>query len=349
MSDTIKSRVLPADKAGVTEAAALLRAGQPVAIPTETVYGLAANALDQEAVTRIFAAKGRPQDNPLIAHIASVEMLRELAEDIPSEAFRLAEAFWPGPLTLVLRSTGKVAKGVSAGLDTVGVRMPAHAVARAVIEEAGFPLAAPSANLSGSPSPTTAAHVLADLDGRVPLILDGGPAPVGVESTVFSLVHGPLLLRPGFVTREELEEELGMPVPLAHALHAPLAGNARPHSPGMKYRHYAPKAKITLVEADPETFAAYARERAGEGVWALSFEGEAAGGLPALTYGRADDAPSQAAALFAALRALDEKGAQTVYARAPRKDGVGLAVYNRLLRAAGFRLVRLDTDSERAT
>lgn len=337
----MQTKLLPADEAGIEQAAALLRAGQAVAIPTETVYGLAANACDEAAVQRIFAAKGRPQDNPLIAHIASMDMLHELAAEVPPEALRLAEAFWPGPLTLVLKSAGRVAAGVSAGLDTVGIRFPANEAAQSVIRAAGFPLAAPSANRSGSPSPTTAAHVMADLEGRIPLVLDGGPAPVGVESTVLSLVHGPLLLRPGFVTKEELEEELGIPVLLSDALHAPLQEGEQPHSPGMKYIHYAPRARLTLVEASPEAFAAYAKSRAGEGVWAMCFTDENIADMPYITYGDADDAASQAAALFAALRELDEKGAQTVYVRAPGRQGVGLAVYNRLLRAAGFRLVQL--------
>lgn len=335
------TKLLPADEAGIAEAAALLRNGQVAAIPTETVYGLAANALDEAAAQKIFEAKGRPGDNPLIVHIASMNTLRKLAADIPPVAIRLAGAFWPGPLTLVLKSTGKVASAVSAGLPTVAIRMPGDERALEVIRRAGIPLAAPSANRSGSPSPTTAAHVMADLAGKIPLVLDGGPAPVGVESTVLSLVEEPLLLRPGFVTREEMEAELGMEIPVSKAVQQPLNEGERPQSPGMMYRHYAPLAKVTLVEGSAEDYKKFLKERAEDGVWALCFTGEAPEGIPAISYGDEGDAASQAAGLFAALRELDERGARTAYAHVPKREGVGLAVYNRLLRAAAFRLVRL--------
>ncbi len=339
------TQLLPANEAGIAAAAALLQRGQVVAIPTETVYGLAANALDEASVGRIFAAKGRPQDNPLIVHIADTGELHRLAAGLPPEAGKLAEAFWPGPLTLVVNSAGAVAGAVSAGLGTIGVRMPAHTAALAVIREAGFPLAAPSANHSGSPSPTTAQHVLADLSGRIPLVLDGGAAPVGVESTVLSLAgEQPLLLRPGFVTCEELQEVLGRPVAVSGAVHAPLAAGERAASPGMKYTHYAPRAALTLVEGRFADYAAFVRLKAGAetGVWALYPERPDDGlSVPSVVYGRAGDSASQAAALFSALRALDDNGAATVYALAPRREGVGLAVYNRLLRAAGFRVVQV--------
>ena len=196
-----------AGAASVAEAARLLRAGEVVGIPTETVYGLAANALSDEAVPKIFAAKGRPQDNPLISHIASLDMLPMVVREVPGAAYRLAEAFWPGPLTLILPRSKTVADSVCAGLDTASVRMPSHPVALAVIRAAGVPLAAPSANLSGSPSPTTAADVLADMEGKIPLILDGGACSVGVESTVISLAGAqPVLLRPGYITKEQVHE-----------------------------------------------------------------------------------------------------------------------------------------------
>lgn len=331
--------VLPVDGKSITQAAALLRQGQVVAIPTETVYGLAANAFDEAAVARIFEAKGRPQDNPLIVHIADLDGLAEVAADIPPAAYRLAEAFWPGPLTIVLPKRQGLAPAVSAGLATVGVRMPAHPAAREVIRAAGVPLAAPSANLSGSPSPTSAAHVLADMAGRIPLILDGGASPVGVESTVLSLCGAPTVLRPGFVTPGELEDVLGQPVRLSAALEAPPAEDLVPESPGMKYQHYAPKARLTIVRGD---FAAYKALVEGENAFALCFAGEDdALAVPAIPYGKRDDAASQAAGLFAALRELDAKGAKVAYARAPASGGVGLAVRNRLLRAAGFREIVL--------
>ncbi|MDL2214305.1 threonylcarbamoyl-AMP synthase, partial [Clostridia bacterium OttesenSCG-928-O13] len=234
-------------KEAMALAARLLREGQVVGMPTETVYGLAANALDDEAVQRIFLAKGRPQDNPLIVHIAVEEDLPRVARSVPENARALARRFWPGPLTMILPKGPRLAPSVSAGLDTVGVRLPAHPVARELIRLAGVPLAAPSANTSGSPSPTTARHVESDLAGKIPLILDGGSCPVGVESTVLSLVGSPVILRPGFVTREELEEALGCSVAYSPSLNAALDEGETPASPGMKYRHYAPQTQLTIV------------------------------------------------------------------------------------------------------
>ena len=239
-----------AGAASVAEAARLLRAGEVVGIPTETVYGLAANALSDEAVPKIFAAKGRPQDNPLISHIASLDMLPMVVREVPGAAYRLAEAFWPGPLTLILPRSKTVADSVCAGLDTASVRMPSHPVALAVIRAAGVPLAAPSANLSGSPSPTTAADVLADMEGKIPLILDGGACSVGVESTVISLAGAqPVLLRPGYITKEQLEDAMGCAVALSDAVLHKLKDGESAASPGMKYKHYAPKADVTILKA----------------------------------------------------------------------------------------------------
>ena len=337
----IKTELLAPRPDAIEKAAGILRAGGLVAIPTETVYGLAANALDGAAVSAIFAAKGRPQDNPLISHIASMDMLGMVAGHVPPQAQRLAECFWPGPLTMVLPRGGAVADEVCAGLETAAVRMPSHPVAQAVIRAAGVPLAAPSANLSGSPSPTTAQDVLADMAGRVPLILDGGACEVGVESTVVSLAGSiPVLLRPGGVTKEQLESALGCEVQMAHAVLHGLREGETAASPGMKYKHYAPKAEVTLVKGAFHAYCNYVAVHAGPGVFALCYEGEeAALCVPAVAYGRKEDAASQAHALFAALRELDRRGARTVYARCPREDGVALAVYNRILRAAAFRVV----------
>lgn len=337
------TRVLAVNDQSVQLAAQLLKDGQVVAIPTETVYGLAANALDEKAIEKIFLAKGRPQDNPLIVHIDSMKMLPMAAREVPQEAVKLAQAFWPGPLTMVLPRAAGIAPAVSAGLDTVGIRMPAHPGARHIITQAGVPLAAPSANLSGSPSPTTAAHVLQDMRGRIPLVLDGGNSPVGVESTVLSLIGQPMVLRPGFVTAEEISEVLGRPVRLSGAVAAPLKEGESPASPGMKYKHYAPKAQITILDGEFSQFKAYiSKEGQQAGVWALCFEGEEQElPVPAIAFGRKENSAEQAAALFAALRMLDEKGARTVFARAPSQNGVGLAVYNRLLRAAAFRVLEL--------
>ena len=242
---------------------------------------------------------------------------------------------------MVLPRGGAVADEVCAGLETAAVRMPSHPVAQAVIRAAGVPLAAPSANLSGSPSPTTAQDVLADMAGRVPLILDGGACEVGVESTVVSLAGSiPVLLRPGGVTKEQLEAALGCEVQMAHAVLHGLREGETAASPGMKYKHYAPKAEVTLVKGAFHAYCNYVAVHAGPGVFALCYEGEeAALCVPAVAYGRKEDAASQAHALFAALRELDRRGARTVYARCPREDGVALAVYNRILRAAAFRVV----------
>jgi len=330
----------PKDPA-VEQAAKLLRQGELVAIPTETVYGLAANALDPDAVKKIFLAKGRPQDNPLIVHIASFEEIYPLVSKIPDKARKLAETFWPGPLTMVLPRSNLVPDVVTAGLDTVAIRMPSHPVARAVIQASGVPIAAPSANLSGKPSPTTAHHCMEDLNGKIPLILDGGSCQVGVESTVVSLAGDiPRLLRPGAVTPEQLREVLGLiavdPAVLEKVTEGPVA------SPGMKYMHYSPKATVIMVTGPWSACKDFLTQKQGEGVWALVFDEDLEDcPLPAISLGPRNNPAKQAQNLFSALRELDEKQAQMVYARAPMEDGMGLAVYNRLIRAAGFSVIDL--------
>ncbi len=332
-----------ADEQSIGQAAALLQAGEIVGIPTETVYGLAASSLSDSAVTKIFKAKGRPQDNPLISHIASLEMLPMVVQDIPESAYRLAEAFWPGPLTMIMTRSEQVADSVCAGLPTAAVRMPSHPVALEVIRKAGVPLAAPSANLSGSPSPTTAQDVLADMQGKIPLILDGGACSVGVESTVISLAGAqPTLLRPGYITPEQLEEVLGCPVAISDAILNRLKDGEKAASPGMKYKHYAPKADVTIVNGTFDAYKDYIREHNEKGVFALCFEGEEEFlPCPCVTYGHETRPDEQARALFSALRELDARGAKTVYARSPEKTGIALAVYNRLLRAAAFRVTEV--------
>lgn len=338
--DGYDTKVLPVTPESIKLAAKLLQEGHVVAIPTETVYGLAANALDEKAVERIFSAKGRPQDNPLIVHVASLPMMKNLVVDIGTEAQKLAAEFWPGPLTIVLSASDMVAKNVCAGLDTVGIRMPNHPAALAIIEQAGIPLAAPSANLSGSPSPTTAQHVYQDMKGRIPLILDGGMCDVGIESTVLSLFPVVKVLRPGYVTPQEIESVLHCPVQVAGAVTAPLAEGQKVESPGMKYRHYAPQAEVTIVRSSLESYISFIDKNKGDGVYALCFTGEGAQlPVPYIEYGEEQKASEQAAALFNALRLLDDKGAVTVYARSSSLQGIGLAVYNRLLRAAGFRVI----------
>ena len=320
----------------------ILKNGGLAAIPTETVYGLAANALDDGAVKRIFEAKGRPADNPLIVHISDLSQWDALVREIPENARKLAEAYWPGPLTIVLPKSAIISDVVSGGLATVAVRMPSHPVARAVIQAAGVPLAAPSANRSGRPSPTTARHVKDDMDGRIDCILDAGPCEVGVESTVISLCgERPRLLRPGGVTPEMLRRVLGE-IDIDDAVFHRLAEGKTAASPGMKYKHYAPAAAVTILKGSFAQFCAYVDAHRADGTMALCFTGEEARlPVPAVAFGREDDGAAQAARIFDALRELDAKGAKTVFARFPQMDGVGLAVFNRLVRAAAFRVIDL--------
>ncbi|NMP37373.1 MAG: threonylcarbamoyl-AMP synthase [Clostridiales bacterium] len=330
------------DTQAIAEVAEILKNGGIAAIPTETVYGLAAGAFDVKAVENIFIAKGRPQDNPLIVHIADFDSINELVSSLPDSARILAKKFWPGPLTMILPKSDKVPLVVTAGLDTVAVRMPSHPVAAAIIRASGLPLAAPSANLSGKPSPTNARYVIEDLNGRVDAIADGGDCSAGVESTVISLAGDvPRVLRPGVITVEQLRSVLGDVIVDKAVLSQPEKG-AKVMSPGMKYKHYAPKAKITIINSSLERYIEYINENATENTAALCFDGEERlMPLKCVTYGGENDGMAQAHRLFDALRELDEIGAQTVFARCPSSDGVGLAVYNRLLRAAAFRVVYL--------
>ncbi len=337
------TRLLAATDDGIATAGALLKHGDLVAIPTETVYGLAANALDAEAVSAIFKAKGRPGDNPLIVHIADMADWAPLVTHIPENAQALANAFWPGPLTIILPAAPCIPNEVTAGLTTVAVRFPAHPVAQAVIKAAACPLAAPSANRSGSPSPTTAQRVMEDMDGRVAAVLDGGICDVGVESTVIDMSGDtPRLLRPGGVTPEQLKEVLGEII-IDPAVTAALEKGATAASPGMKYKHYAPKTRVVLVKATAQNFAAFVNSKTDENPIALAFDGEeTALTVPFLTYGARGDHAAQAKRVFDALRRADELGASVMYAACPTPEGVGLAVYNRLLRAAAFEVITLD-------
>lgn len=339
----IKTVLRPADEAGIDQAAQLLRRGEIFALPTETVYGIAADARQGAAVRKIFEAKGRPQDNPLIVHVAGPEMLPGLVAEIPERAQLLISAFCPGPLTIIMPRGPEVADECCAGLDTVGIRMPSHPVAREVIRRSGCAFAAPSANLSGRPSPTNAQDVLADMDGRLPLILDGGECAVGVESTVVSVVGPkPTLFRPGHITLEDLERALGEEVEVSAAILEKLPEGAVVRSPGMKYKHYAPKADITILDGSFEQFRAYVQAHADQNPGCLCFTGEASQlGVPCVEYGREGDGADQAKHLFRSLRALDEQGDGVVYARCPGRDGLSMAVYNRLVRAAAFRVVQL--------
>lgn len=332
------------DREDINKAGELLRQGGLVAIPTETVYGLAADATSGTAVERIFEAKGRPQDNPLIVHIASMEDLPPLVEQVPLAAERLAQLFWPGPLTMVFRKSGRVPDIVTAGLDTVAIRMPQHPSARAVIEAAQAPLAAPSANRSGKPSPTAARHVMADMKGLIEAVVDGGECEVGLESTVVDMT-GPVarVLRPGAVTPEQIRQALGQ-VEVDEAVFQQVDDSQKVSSPGMKYRHYAPRAPLTLFVGAPDVTARAIEQQAQPHDAVLCFDeyhdfyDDEKG--PVRTYGPSSDKTAQAHQLFAALRELDETSCQRILAQAPRPFGEGLAVSNRIQKAAGFQTVR---------
>ena len=336
------------DATALEQAGALLRAGEVVGIPTETVYGLAANALDPMAVARIFEAKGRPQDNPLIVHIADLESVKDIATEFPLEAQALADAFWPGPLTIILPKQDKIPMVTSGGLNTIGIRFPSHPMAQAIIRAAGIPLAAPSANTSGRPSTTTAQHVMEDLNGKIAAVVDGGPCSVGVESTVVSLCgERPRLLRPGGISLEQLEQVLGT-VEMDRALREKIDDTEKVSAPGMKYRHYAPKAPVTVVFGTPEASANYIYAQLGENSGVLCFDDCAprfAGAAVVETFGPSDDAAEQAREIFDALRRFDTTGCTEIYAQCPPADGIGLAVSNRIQKAAGFHVIDLTEDN----
>lgn len=332
----------------IKKAAAVLKDGGVVAMPTETVYGLAADALNGEAVKKIFLAKRRPMDNPLIVHISEIGDIDRfnLVSDFPEKAKLLAEKFWPGPLTIIMQKSDVIPDEVSAGLSTVAIRLPSHKVAREMIKESGTVLAAPSANRSGSPSPTTAVHVMNDLSGDIDAVVDGGMCDVGVESTVITLAtKTPRLLRPGLVTVEEIEEVIGH-IDVDHAVLFKLESDEKVSSPGMKYKHYAPKAKVVLINSESESFIDFVNSEFEKDnrVGVICYD-EDIRYLHAKTIpiGKSDDLEKQAHLLFDALRQVDELDCfTTVYAHCPTKTGVGMALYNRLIRAASFEVIDLE-------
>ena len=329
--------------ADVEQAAAILARGGLLGIPTETVYGLGANGLDPEAVAHIFEAKGRPQDNPLILHVPSAEWLERYCQHIPDAAYTLAERFWPGPLTMILERKPVVPDVVTAGLNTVGMRCPAHPVCRAIIAAAGVPVAAPSGNTSGRPSPTNMADMLEDMEGKIDGIVDGGPCAVGVESTIIDLTEQPpRLLRPGGVTLEELRDALGE-VAVDPAVTRLMGAGEHPRAPGMKYRHYAPKAPVTVVKGDAAATAAYIQAHLGAGEGVVCFD-EYAGlyaGHAVEKLGPAADKAAQARNVFDALRAFDGTDVTAIWSQCPDEGGIGLAISNRLNKAAGFHIIDL--------
>ncbi len=338
----MKTEVLSAlHPVAIEMAAEIIKNGGLVAIPTETVYGLGANGLDEGAVAQIFEVKGRPQDNPLILHISGPEEIERYCHHIPQAAYDLAEAFWPGPLTMVLPAKSNVPLRTTGGLSTVALRCPDHPAALAVIRASGVPIAAPSANLSGKPSTTTADHVLFDHDGKLPLILDGGPCRVGVESTIVDLTgQRPRLLRPGGIGPEELIEVLGV-LDVDKAVTDEISNDTVVHAPGMKYRHYAPQEPVVIVSGSREAAAAYIHRHFEPGDRVLCFAEE----LPLyadcnpLSYGSEEDVNTLSAGLFAALRELDNPEIHQVYARCPVGGGLAYAVQNRLKKAAAFHIV----------
>ncbi len=328
-------------------AAERIRAGELVAIPTETVYGLGANGLDEAAVAKIFQAKGRPQDNPLILHICGAEQIELFCHHIPQSAYDLAERFWPGPLTMVLPARSNVPKRTTGGLSTVAVRCPDCDVTREIIRLSGVPIAAPSANLSGKPSTTTAQHVLHDHDGKLPLIVDGGSCRVGVESTIVDLTEErPRLLRPGGITPEQLLEVLGDLV-VDKAITAQIDRDTVVKAPGMKYKHYAPQSEVVIVSGSREKAAAYIRAHFVPGDRVLCFQEELTlyEGCAPLAYGAEADVGSLCAGLFGALRELDDPKIHQVYARCPVGGGMAYAVQNRLKKAAAFHIVDAEEES----
>jgi L-threonylcarbamoyladenylate synthase len=336
------TRILGTDDKGITEAAKILKEGGLVAFPTETVYGLGANAMDDEAVSKVYAAKGRPSDNPMIVHVAKPQDLTLLTDNITDDMKKLAENFWPGPLTMVVQAKPQVSRITTGGLDTVAVRIPDNETTLKLIETAGMPLAGPSANLSGHPSPTSSNHVYDDLQGRIDAVIQGEICKVGIESTVVDMTSpAPVILRPGIVTAEDLEKVLGKKVELDPAvLQKPKISNNgklleteddyKPKAPGMKYKHYAPKAEMMIFVGEPEkvrlAIAAekMARVEFGQKVGVLIFD---------------SDKPKEAAHdFFAQLRAFDKSGVDVILAAALKEDGVGLAVMNRMFKSAGYNI-----------
>lgn len=351
--DRSKAEFTEAEDAALRRAGEVIRVGGLVAFPTETVYGLGGDALNRESSRKIYAAKGRPSDNPLIVHICKFEDIRQIVKEVPEEACRIAEAFWPGPLTMILPKSELVPKETTGGLDTVAVRFPSDKIAQKLIEYSGGYIAAPSANLSGRPSPTVAKYVAEDMDGRIEMIIDGGAVGIGLESTIIDLtVSPPQILRPGYVTEEMLRRVLGRVDTDVTILSAD-SGQA-PKAPGMKYRHYAPKGELTIVEGEPDAVVAYingqvqkAREN-GEKTGVIGTD-ECAGRYSAdvvKSVGSREDEESIARHLFTALREFDDENVERMYSESFDSAGLGQAIMNRLLKAAGHHVVRLQDETK---
>ena len=351
MMNTKIERVNPEqiDETIMEEAGRLIAEGELVAFPTETVYGLGGDALHPEAARKIYAAKGRPSDNPLIVHIADFSDMERVAREVPEAARKLAGAFWPGPLTMIVWKSDAVPMATTGGMDTVAVRMPNHPVALDLIRKSGCLIAAPSANTSGRPSPTEASHVAEDLSGRIAMILDGGPVGIGIESTIIDLTETkPMVLRPGYITPQMLSEVLGEEVIIDPGIIA-ADDTRKPKAPGMKYRHYAPKAQLTVVEGDTDAVVNYINERTAEHIangmragiiaTAETMEQYQAGDVKCI--GTRADERTIAAGLFGVLREFDSDGVNVIYSEAFQEEGIGSAIMNRLLKAAGHQVIHV--------
>ena len=330
------------NKSQTDEAANILKNGGIVAIPTETVYGLAANAFNESAVKNIFKAKGRPSDNPLIVHISKINDIFKVVSEFSEKAQKLAEKFWPGPLTMILPKNENVPYCVTGGMNSVAVRFPNHETARMIIEKSGVPLVAPSANISGRPSPTKFEHVVNELSGKVDAVIDGGDCKVGVESTVLSLLNEtPIILRPGLITKEEISNVIDKVEISPLVLKAPEKGE-KMISPGMKYKHYSPETEVVMISGSSKNYSQYVNSRASENSGALCFEEDIPFlKVPYISYGKRNCPEEQAKNLFDALRKSDKLNVNTVYAHFESEDEVSAAICNRLIRAAGFKWIKV--------
>lgn len=335
----------------LSQAAKIINQGGLVAFPTETVYGLGADGLNKEAAKKIYEAKGRPSDNPLILHVASLDAFKELAVEVPEAAYQLADAFWPGPLTMVLKKSEKVPYGTTGGLETVAIRMPNDEIALGLIRESKAYLAAPSANTSGRPSPTTAKHVVDDMSGKIDMVLDGGQVGIGIESTIIDLTSEvPTILRPGYITKSMLEQVIGPVTVDAAILSKNQDKNLRPKAPGMKYKHYAPKGDLTICEGEMSKVVSYINHKvkedllAGKKVGVIATketEAQYEGGIIKTVGSRAEEA-SIAHGLYSVLRDFDDLEVSVIYAESFRDNELGQAIMNRLLKAAGYQVVYVE-------
>ncbi len=345
----MNTKVVSGRQMHLEAAAKVLKSGGLVAFPTETVYGLGANALDESASAKIYQAKGRPSDNPLIAHISSIDDLEKLVYHVPDIAKKLADLYWPGPLTLVFEKRDVVPYGTTGGLDTVAIRMPANEIARELIRLAGVPIAAPSANLSGRPSPTRAEHVIQDMDGRIDMIIDGGSVGIGLESTIVDVTGKiPVILRPGSITYEMLKKELGE-IEVDKAIEGPLLKGEKPKAPGMKYKHYAPKAELKLVAGMERDVVSYIKKEVanqseqGQVVGIICTEDTkeqySQGIVRSIGYRSKEDTIAQN--LFAVLREFDDLNVDYIYSESFSKENLGHAIMNRLMKAAGYHMIEV--------